>query len=53
MSLADEILALKSAEALNYERRLEKKESGRPKPIMNLKETTKDRSKDVQRYFRE
>lgn len=53
MSVVDEIIALKSAGTLNYERRLEKKESGRPKPNMNLKQTTKDRGKDIQRYFKE
>ena len=41
MSVVDEILALKSSGALNYDWRLEKKESGRPKPNMNLKQTTK------------
>lgn len=52
-SVVEEILALKSAGTLNYERRLEKKESGRPKPKMNLKQTTKDRGKDIQRYFKD
>ena len=53
MSVVDEILALKSAGALNYEQWLEKKESGRPKPNMNLQQTTNDRGKDIQRYFRQ
>jgi hypothetical protein len=53
MSVVEEIFALKSAGTLNYERRLEKKEIGRPKPKMDLKQTTKDRGKDIHRYFKE
>jgi hypothetical protein len=52
MSVVEEIFALKSAGTLNYERRLEKKEIGRPKPKMDLKQTTKDMGKDIHRYFK-
>lgn len=46
------ILNLKANNKLNFEARLKIKESGRPKPVLNLKQTTKDRGKDINRYFK-
>jgi hypothetical protein len=52
MSVQD-ICNLKSSNELNFEQRLRFKESGRPKPNLELKQTTKDRGKDIHRYFRQ
>jgi hypothetical protein len=54
MSVQD-ICNLKSSNELNFKKRLRFKESGPPKPNLELKQTTipKDRGNDIHRYFRQ
>lgn len=53
MAVVQKILTLKRDGALNYEKRVEMKGYGPPKPKLNLTQTTKDRGKDINRYFKE
>lgn len=51
-STVQEILQCKISGTLTFEKRLEIKEKGRPKPLLDLKQTTKDRGKVINRYFK-
>lgn len=53
MSVVQEVIVLKRQGNLNYEQRLRLKEKGRPQPKLNLRQSTKDRGKDINRYFKE
>lgn len=52
-SVVENILNMKSAGIFNHARRIEFKERGRPVSTLNIKQTTKDRGKDINRYFKQ
>lgn len=52
-SVVETIINFKSAGLFNHARRIEFKERGRPIPTLNIKQVTKDRGKDINRYFKQ
>ncbi|XP_050500562.1 uncharacterized protein LOC114333658 [Diabrotica virgifera virgifera] len=51
MSVVQNIMLLKIANKLTYEELLNFKAAGRPKPTMPIKQTTLDKTREVNRYF--
>ncbi|XP_030759734.1 zinc finger MYM-type protein 1-like [Sitophilus oryzae] len=52
LCLVCEIVRLKENDCLNFEKRLECKNTGRPLPELTLKQVTQDKNKSVNRYFK-
>ncbi|KAJ8985964.1 hypothetical protein NQ317_010722 [Molorchus minor] len=50
--VVQKIKVLKTINGLNFEKRLEIKENGRPMPELEIRQTSKDRNKEVHRNFR-
>ncbi|KAK9732370.1 hypothetical protein QE152_g12861 [Popillia japonica] len=52
MSVVQKIKQLKSANELNFTKLVEFKANGRPLPELSLRQTSKDKNKEVHRNFR-
>lgn len=52
MSVVQKVKEFKIRNELNFEKRLELKQSGRPLPDLKIRQTSKDKNKDVHRNFR-
>ncbi|KRT79045.1 hypothetical protein AMK59_8166, partial [Oryctes borbonicus] len=52
MSVIEKIKELRSADKLDFEKRVELKKHGRPLPDLEIKQTSRDKNKEVHRNFR-
>lgn len=51
-TVVERIKTLKAANELTFDKKIEFKISGRPLPELKIRQTSKDKNKEVNRYFR-